>query len=345
MAPQMSPYMQGQPGSAPRRPTTFNQIRSSFGQSGLGAGFGSGFGSGFGYGSGYGSGYGQMTPPIAPSPMNASGVRQYTLEATQGFPGSGIATISGELQLMVVASLPPPATFVNTPSAAYVAYLVDKKGQQGFAAGKMTPSRDGACHLSFRSPVPLSNYTRVVISIEDPRKIQACPQGPIVLKVKDDFRSRLTQGDFAKGAFNKAGSYAKKAGGFVQRKIGGIFRGRFGKTPAAPLDSIAPGVNPAAAAQELGAAGAGAAGIAAAGIGAGIGTAAAHQAVPNVGPPQAAYPVPPTPQTPPQTPPQVPPQSYPQGYPQGYPQDYIQTQNPQPPTQAQEPQPSPQIPS
>lgn len=212
-----------------------------------------------------------MGSPMSPSFMGNEGIRQYILETAQGFPGSGIATIAGEQQLFVVAHMPPPSSAVQNPSACYVVYLVDKKGQQGFAAGTMTAGQDGACQFSFQSPVPLSYFTRVIISVEDSRNIQAYPQGPIVLKVKDDIRSRLKQGNFANGAFGKAGNMAKKAGGFVQKKAGGLFS-RFSKNPA-PIEGMAAATAMPQVSSDLAAGGMGAA------LGTTIGAAVAQNAI------------------------------------------------------------------
>jgi len=144
------------------------------------------------------------------SPMSQ---RQLSLVASEGFSGNGMATIGVDNTFSVIAHMPPPHTFSPYPSV-YAAYLVDGKGKSGFYAGTLRPAGNGMYQASFRSPVPLIHYNRVVVSLESPQSIMQTPQGPIVMKVKE-------------GLFDSLGP-VKKAGGNMWGKVKGFVGGRFG---------------------------------------------------------------------------------------------------------------------
>jgi len=145
---------------------------------------------------------------------NPMGPRQLNLVASEGFSGNGMATIGMDNTFSVIAHLPPPHNFSPYAPAVYAAYLVDSKGKNGFYAGTLKAAGNGMYQASFRSPVPLVHYNKVVVSLESPQGIGQAPQGPIVMKVKE-------------GLFDGLGP-VKKIGGDMWGKVKGFVGNRFG---------------------------------------------------------------------------------------------------------------------
>lgn len=161
--------------------------------------------------------------------------RQLILQAAQeGIAGNGIATIGADNSFYLVAYLPLPQTFLNQDTAAYASYLVDHKGQTGFLAGILRPIGNGVYQTQFQSPVPLSHYDKVVISVENPQYIRHAPNGPIILKVKEPMGA---------AAFLKP---MKNVGDSLWKKVSGLFGGK-NKAPVPPgfQENIIPEVMPA----------------------------------------------------------------------------------------------------
>ncbi|KUO63823.1 MAG: hypothetical protein APF84_14470 [Gracilibacter sp. BRH_c7a] len=140
--------------------------------------------------------------------------RHLNLVASEGFSGNGMATIGIDNNFSVVAHLPPTHTMSPHAPAVYAAYLVDGKGKNGFYAGTLKPAGNGVYQASFRSPVPLAHYNKVVVSLENPQGISQAPQGPIVMKVKE-------------GLLDGIGP-VKEKGSEVWGKVKGFFTDRFG---------------------------------------------------------------------------------------------------------------------
>ena len=162
------------------------------------------------------------------------GPRQLNLVASEGFSGNGMASIGMDNTFSVIAHMPPPHTVSGYP-AVYAAYLVDAKGKSGFFAGTLKPAGNGMYQASFRSPVPLVHYDKVVISLESPQSIMQSPQGPIVMKVKE-------------GVFGGGLEPVKRIGGdvwgrvkgFVSNRIGGNTEDLSGYTPPEQSPAYAP---------------------------------------------------------------------------------------------------------
>jgi hypothetical protein len=142
------------------------------------------------------------------------GPRQLNLVASEGFSGNGMATIGMDNTFSVIAHLPPPHTVSGYP-AVYAAYLVDANGKTGFYAGSLKPAGNGMYQASFRSPVPLVHYDKVVVSLESPQRIMQAPQGPIVMKVKESL-------------FGGGLEPIKRIGGDMWGRIKGYAANRFG---------------------------------------------------------------------------------------------------------------------
>lgn len=141
--------------------------------------------------------------------------RQLVLEAAQeGMNANGIASISPDNVFSCIANLPSPSTLVGRGAGTYAAYLVDSKGQTGFLAGVLRPVGNGVYQAQFRSQVPLNQFSRVVITVENPQQLGHVPQGPIVLQVKQ-----------AAGPIRFLAPI-KKAGGSVWGKITGLIQRR-----------------------------------------------------------------------------------------------------------------------
>jgi hypothetical protein len=164
-------------------------------------------------------------------------VRQLILEPAQpGIIGNGMATISAESSFLLIANLPVPQTFlVQGQKGMYACYLVDNKGKTGFLAGVLKSVGNGVYRTHFQSPVPLYNYSRVVVSVENPAQLGQVPNGPIILKVKEPM-GMMT---FLIPMKNTAVT--------AWEKITGLFKSR--KTPAispeaAPVGSEAAPINP-----------------------------------------------------------------------------------------------------
>ncbi|WP_434511272.1 hypothetical protein [Desulfitobacterium sp. AusDCA] len=148
--------------------------------------------------------------------------RQLILEPAQaGLAANGIATISPDNVFTCIANLPAPNTLFEQGYNTYAAYLVDQGGKTGFLAGVLRPVGNGVYQTQFRSQVPLSHYSRVLITVENPQRLGHVPNGPIILQVKPPSGpSRFL-------------NPVKKAGGSVWNKITGFIRGR-GKAPMVP---------------------------------------------------------------------------------------------------------------
>jgi hypothetical protein len=145
----------------------------------------------------------------------STGPLQLSLVPSEGFSGNGMATIGTDNTFSLIAHLPPPHTFSPYSPAVYAAYLVDSKGQHGFYAGTLKAAGSGMYQASFRSPVPLVHYNRVVVSLESPQGIGQAPQGPIVMKVKEGIWDNL-------GPVKKiGGDMWGKMKGFVGSRING----------------------------------------------------------------------------------------------------------------------------
>lgn len=153
---------------------------------------------------------------------NPMSPRQLNLVASEGFSGNGMATIGMDNTFSVIAHLPPPHNFSPYAPAVYAAYLVDSKGKNGFYAGTLKAAGNGMYQASFRSPVPLVHYNRVVVSLESPQGIGQAPQGPIVMKVKE-------------GLFDSLGP-VKKMGGDMWGKVKGFVGNRFGGNKETPVE-------------------------------------------------------------------------------------------------------------
>lgn len=148
--------------------------------------------------------------------------RQMILEPAQaGLAANGIATISPDNVFTCIANLPAPNTLFEQGYSTYAAYLVDQGGKTGFLAGILRPVGNGVYQTQFRSQVPLFNYSRVLITVENPQRLGHVPNGPIILQVKPP------------SAPSRFLNPIKKAGGSVWNKITGFFRGG-GKAPAVP---------------------------------------------------------------------------------------------------------------
>lgn len=147
--------------------------------------------------------------------------RQMILEPAQaGLAANGIATISPDNVFTCIANLPAPNTLFEQGYSTYAAYLVDQGGKTGFLAGILRSVGNGVYQTQFRSQVPLFNYSRVLITVENPQRLGHVPNGPIILQVKPPSGpSRFL-------------NPVKKAGGSVWNKITGLFQG-IGKAPAA----------------------------------------------------------------------------------------------------------------
>lgn len=154
-------------------------------------------------------------------PGGGQGPRQLTLMASEGFSGNGMATIGMDNTFSVLANLPPVHMISPHAPAVYAAYLVDKRGQNGFYAGTLRPAGNGMFQASFRSPIPLVHYDKVVISAENPRNIMQAPQGPIVLSAKG-------------GGLIDALGPVKEKGGELWGKFRGFISERFGGRQTAP---------------------------------------------------------------------------------------------------------------
>jgi len=142
------------------------------------------------------------------------GPRHLNLVPVDGFSGNGMASIGLDNTFSVIAHLPPPHTVSSYP-AVYAAYLVDAKGQNGFYAGTLKPVGNGMYQTSFRSPVPLVHYDKVIVSLESPQSIMQSPQGPIVMKVKE-------------GLFGGGLEPVKKVGGELWGRVKGFIGNRIG---------------------------------------------------------------------------------------------------------------------
>lgn len=163
---------------------------------------------------GHNRGMGLFSPKNAGTP--AGGPRQLILVPQQGFSGNGMATIGMDNTFSILAHLPAPHTLSPRAPAVYAAYLVDGKGKNGFYAGTLRPAGNGMFQASFRSPVPLVHYDKVVISLESPQAIMQAPQGPIIMKVKQ-------------GMLDGGLAPVKKVGGDMWGKVKGFVGNRFGK--------------------------------------------------------------------------------------------------------------------
>ena len=113
--------------------------------------------------------------------------RQLILQAAQeGIAGNGMATISPDNSFLLIANLPAPQTFLGQGQIGmYAVYLVDDKGKTGFLVGGLRSVGNGVYRAHFQSQVPLHNYSRVVVSVENPTQLGQSPYGPIILKVKE----------------------------------------------------------------------------------------------------------------------------------------------------------------
>ena len=167
-------------------------------------------------------------------------VRQLILEpAQQGIIGNGMATISAESSFLLIANLPVPQTFLaQGQMGMYACYLVDNKGKTGFLAGVLKSVGNGVYRTSFQSPVPLHNYGRVVVSVENPAQLGHAPNGPIILKVKEPMGMMTFLTPMKNTATTAWG------------KISGLFKSK--KNPAispgaAPIAPGAASINPGAA--------------------------------------------------------------------------------------------------
>lgn len=198
---------------------------------GGGAGFPAGMGSDFAGAAGgekMGKGPFSFLSSGGPAPGGYGQPRQLILQpAREGIIGNGIATISPDNSFFLLANLPPPHTFLGQGqgNASYAAYLVDKKGRNGFLAGILRPVGNGVYQAQFRSTVPLSPYERVVVSAENPQYLAQAPNGPIVLQVKEGM---------GPSAFLKP---AKNAGSSIWKKISGLFR-KQPSVPPAPVPEV-----------------------------------------------------------------------------------------------------------
>lgn len=143
------------------------------------------------------------------------GPQWFNLVPSQGFSGNGMATIGTDNSFSVIAHLPPAHTISPHAPAVYAAYLVDAKGKNGFYAGTLKPAGNGVYQANFRSPVPLTHFNKVVVSLENPQGISQAPQGPIVMKVKE-------------GLLDGFGP-AKEKGSEVWGKVKGFFNDRFSR--------------------------------------------------------------------------------------------------------------------
>ncbi|MDR3289618.1 MAG: hypothetical protein LBT22_09340 [Peptococcaceae bacterium] len=231
--------------------------------------------------SGYGRGYspGSIRNPLGPESKNAglfskerslppqggnmgtwmggNGTpwqRELILQAAQpGVQGSGVATISSNHTFLLIANLPPPQTFFPGMRAyytsAYACYLVDKKGSAGFMAGVLNPIGNGVYRVHFQSPVPLTPYERVVVSVENPQNLGQAPKGPIILKVKEpwgpvQFLTPMVQaaksvGGKIGGLFNRESPPAPEAGSEGMTKLAPEFAPEAG-TDIKPEETEAP---------------------------------------------------------------------------------------------------------
>lgn len=161
--------------------------------------------------------------------------RQLILQpAGEGITGNGVATISSDNTFVMVANLPPPHTFqtmqpggVRT-AVVYATYLVDKKGKNGFLAGILSPVGNGAYRAQFRSQVPLTNYERVIVSVENPQHLGHAPNGMIVLKVKEPMGPMVVLTPIK----NAAGSLWGKIAGLTKRGV---------KPPVPGTEAVVPG--------------------------------------------------------------------------------------------------------
>lgn len=144
--------------------------------------------------------------------------RQFILESAQaGMASNGIATISLDNVFTCIANLPAPNTLIGQGFGTYAVYLVDNKGQTGFLAGILRSVGNGVYQTQFRSQVPLTHYSRVLITVENPQNLGHVPQGPIVLQVKQPSGPSR----FLTPVKNAGGSVWKKISGLIQRKAGG----------------------------------------------------------------------------------------------------------------------------
>lgn len=167
-------------------------------------------------------------------------MRQLILEPAQpGILGNGMATISSENSFLLMANLPVPQTFlVQGQMGIYACYLADNKGKTGFLAGVLKSVGNGVYRAHFQSPVPLHNYSRVIVSVENPAQLGQAPVGPIILKSKEPM-GMMT---FLTPMKNTAAT--------VWGKISGMIKGR--KNPAispeaAPINPGTAPINPEAA--------------------------------------------------------------------------------------------------
>ena len=165
---------------------------------------------------------------------NPLGPRTLNLVASEGISGNGMATIGLDNTFSILAHLPPPHTLNPYAPAVYAAYLVDKKGQNGFYAGTLRAVGNGMYQAYFRSPVPLIHYDKVVVSLESPQGITQVPRGPIVLKVKPGMLDSF-------GPVRKMGSDMwGRVKGFVGKRFGGKTPENLEQTPEAGQQGYTP---------------------------------------------------------------------------------------------------------
>ncbi|MDR3269908.1 MAG: hypothetical protein LBT32_00110 [Peptococcaceae bacterium] len=164
---------------------------------------------------------GGSAAPQADHPQGQTGYREWRLQTIQpGIPGSGLAVVAGDSKFLLMAYLPSPQALAQMTggniSAGYVCYLADSKGKTGFMVGVLNHSGNGMYQLFFQSPVPLTPYARVLVSLENLQKAGQVPKGRILLSGSTSGSPLIW--------FKPMGKVAKSAGSALGKAIGGLIK-------------------------------------------------------------------------------------------------------------------------